>query len=158
MQFSPLYTASREWIRLSSTIQNSLSVSTFKSLFKDKIANPYTRLSNSRQGICGIWLARLHMELSPLKHSHFRFNFIPYTTCPMCNTSAGTNHHFFFHCPSYLLAHITIFRSLREEHWRGVYDLRLFTIILYINEKRYEYMYMLAEIIVLSFITYSYHG
>ena len=43
------------------------------------------------------------------------YNFIPYTTCPMCNTSAETTAHFFFYCSAYRLARNTLIRSLEDD-------------------------------------------
>ena len=102
----------RDWNKLSNSTKNSLSVVTFKSLIRDTNLNPFHKLCTGRKGI---WLSRLRMELSPLNHHRFRYNFIPYATCPMCNTSAETTVHFFFYCSAYRLARITLLRSLEND-------------------------------------------
>ena len=99
--FFPIST--HEWNRFSPSVQNSISINTFRSRFRTpRVPNTsYNRLNNGNQGR---WLARLRMELSALNSHRYKYHFIPSPICHCCGTHSETNHHFFFKCPTHQLA------------------------------------------------------
>ena len=79
----------REWNSLPLNIQNSISITTFKSHIKTpNFTNlTYNRLCIGKQGH---WLSRLRMNLSALNHHRFKYNFIPSSLCQCCGTHSET--------------------------------------------------------------------
>ena len=120
----------REWNKLPTSTQNSISINTFKSLIRAKpLTNTkYNRLCSGNQGR---WLARLRMNLSALNHHRFSYNFINSSLCPCCSTHSETTKHFIFHCPTHRLTRNGLIFRLETELELPIdnYDMLLETIL-----------------------------
>ena len=105
---------SREWNKLPHNVQHAVSFNTFRSLVRTPsyTNKTYNRLCSGKQGR---WLARLRMELSALQHHRHHYNFIQSSICPTCQTHTETTTHYFFHCPTYRIARISLFFRLETE-------------------------------------------
>ena len=104
----------REWNKLTPTVQNSISVHTFKSLISTKIITnkQYNTLCT---GTPGKWLSRLRMELSALNSHRHKYNFINSPICPTCRTHSETTKHYLFTCPTHRLARNLLLDRLDNE-------------------------------------------
>ena len=92
----------KAWNNLPTTVQNSISFTTFKALTRGP--NHSNKYHNLGKGRPSIWLARIRMGLSGLNAHRFNYKFIDSPICIYCNTGSKTTHHYFFSCPTHRLA------------------------------------------------------
>ena len=55
---------------------------------------------------------RLRLGLSALNYHRFTYYFIPFKSCPKCNSECENISHFLFHCPAYAVPRVALLESL----------------------------------------------
>ena len=102
----------RAWNQLPAYTRNATSLNLFKSKVQSNLKpSLYNTLCTGKYGI---QLTRLRLGLSALNAHRFRYNFIESPNCNHCNQSE-TTHHYFFVCPSYPDARLTLLNRLSTE-------------------------------------------
>ena len=70
------------------------------------------------------------MGLSALSQHRFTYNLIDSASCPHCGLVETTSHYFFV-CPAYRVARITLYNSLAEQNLDTINKTQLLNTILY---------------------------